>query len=583
MSKKAGDGQSRPSRISGFGLSVRCLTAALSTVAAVTESRAAEATANAGGAPEWGIYGLAGGVLLALALGVLLAYAAIGRTAKARELEFADAERRALLNAIPDAVVTIGPDRRIRSVNPRVYDLFGWREDELLGQSIDILVPEDLRPGHGSNVERFLSMPSSPPRSMTGYRSVPARHKDGTTFPVLVSLAKYRRHGEPIVIATVHNTTDLTTATERLLEAQDAATMGYFEWTLATDRITWSPGLRRILGYAEGDHADPSFIRTMTRYTDDPAAGRDWLDAAIRSGKTDIEPGIYRCPTKSGGAVYARVAVNIQYAQGRPDLVRGFVIDVSELIAVQEGLSQASLDAEKANAAKSEFLAAMSHDLRTPLNAILGFSDMIKQELFGPLPGKYREYAENINDSGHHLLALVNDLLDISRIDAGKLDLQRQPTDVAAVVGDAIRIATAKHGQKAVTVTKTVPRDARLVTLDERALRQILLNLLDNALKYTPDGGSVTVDAEVSGDRAVITVEDTGSGIAADDLPTITEAFARGRKNPYVTQDGWGLGLTISQSLAELHGGSLSISSTKGEGTSVVVVIPDGSGPTTQD
>ncbi len=234
--------------------------------------------------------------------------------------------------------------------------------------------------------------------------------------------------------------------------------------------------------------------------------------------------------------------------------------------------------AETASRTKSRFLATMSHELRTPLNAIMGFSEIMTSELCGPLENaRYREYNKDINESAGHLLALINDILELSKAEAGKLELQEGLVDFGSLVESSIRLIRqqAVCGEVAIE-TEIAPEIAPLrLHGDERKLKQILLNLLSNAVKFTPPGGRVEV--RVACDRAgslVIGVRDTGIGIAEADLPEVLEPFGQAGNHSDQSDQGTGLGLPLAKAMAELHGGSLTIDSVLGVGTTVTVVFP---------
>ncbi|MFN3571937.1 MAG: ATP-binding protein [Phenylobacterium sp.] len=235
--------------------------------------------------------------------------------------------------------------------------------------------------------------------------------------------------------------------------------------------------------------------------------------------------------------------------------------------------------AEAANKAKSEFLANMSHELRTPLNAINGFSEIMVGEMFGPLgDARYKEYAGDILSSGQHLLALINDILDMSKIEAGKMNLKFEPLTVEDVVEDAVRLVRNRADSAGLALELEFPRDLPEVEADYRAVKQVLLNLLSNAIKFTPRGGRVTVRAEArrdpTGERIRISVRDTGIGIAADDLKRLAQPFEQIESQHSKTQQGTGLGLALTKSLVEMHGGALDIQSAPGEGTTVAFSVP---------
>lgn len=235
--------------------------------------------------------------------------------------------------------------------------------------------------------------------------------------------------------------------------------------------------------------------------------------------------------------------------------------------------------AESANTAKSEFLANMSHELRTPLNAINGFSEIMVGEMFGPLGDpRYKEYSGDILSSGQHLLALINDILDMSKIEAGKMNLKFEPLTLEDVVEDAARLIRNRADSAGLALDLEFPRDLPEVEADYRAVKQVLLNLLSNAIKFTPRGGRVTVRADARpdpfGERVRITVRDTGIGIASDDLKRLAKPFEQIESQHSKTQQGTGLGLALTKSLVEMHGGALDIRSTPGEGTTVGFSLP---------
>jgi signal transduction histidine kinase len=234
------------------------------------------------------------------------------------------------------------------------------------------------------------------------------------------------------------------------------------------------------------------------------------------------------------------------------------------------------LEADKANRAKSEFLANMSHELRTPLNAIIGFSDILKKQLFGPLGNdRYAEYVGDINDSGHHLLSIINDILDLSKAEAGKLTLQEDDIDLSRCLEDAVRMCRGRAVSGSVDLEFPDANEQVHALVDERILRQIVLNLLTNAIKFTREGGRVTLSVDVEPGRGIfIRVADTGIGIAPEDIARVMRPFEQVENVLSRTQGGTGLGLPLTAKLTELHGGNLTIESQVGQGTTVIVHLP---------
>lgn len=255
---------------------------------------------------------------------------------------------------------------------------------------------------------------------------------------------------------------------------------------------------------------------------------------------------------------------------------------VAELEASQANLALlarkyevAMTRAEAANQAKSEFLANMSHELRTPLNAINGFSEIMAAEMFGPLGDRrYKGYAADIHGSGQHLLSLINDILDMAKIEAGKLTLHYQPFALDILCNDAVRLMRGKAQEAQLALTLACP-DGLQVEADQRGLKQVLLNLISNAVKFTPEGGAVKVTVAPRDEETVrISVADTGIGIAADDLGRLAQPFEQVEGQHSKSTQGTGLGLALTKSLVELHGGELAIESEPGRGTTVWFDLP---------
>ena len=236
-------------------------------------------------------------------------------------------------------------------------------------------------------------------------------------------------------------------------------------------------------------------------------------------------------------------------------------------------LETARAEAEASSAGKTRFLANMSHELRTPLNAVLGFSDMMRQRIFGPLPERYAEYADSIHTAGGHLLELINDVLDVSKIEAERYRLSKELFDARDVVSAAVALVRVNADDKGVALNAVLPSGPLKITADRRALKQMALNLLSNAVKFTSTGGSVTVTLESIGPYLELVVSDTGVGIAPEDLQRLGRPFEQAGDAEQRAQ-GTGLGLSLVRSLAELHGGRMSLESTLGAGTAVTVRLP---------
>ena len=249
---------------------------------------------------------------------------------------------------------------------------------------------------------------------------------------------------------------------------------------------------------------------------------------------------------------------------------------IAELETANAISDEARRRAEEANLAKSRFLASMSHELRTPLNAILGFSEVMADEVLGPMQNAtYKEYARDIHDSGEHLLDLINEILDISRIEAGRYQINAEPLQLADVVEECCRLVALRARNKDIHVTQDFEPALPALLADERAVRQITLNLLSNAVKFAPTGGDVRVRVGwTAGGGQYISVKDNGPGIPADEIPVVLSAFGQGSIAIKSAEQGTGLGLPIVQGLLELHGGKFDLRSKLREGTEVFAIFP---------
>jgi two-component system, cell cycle sensor histidine kinase PleC len=250
-------------------------------------------------------------------------------------------------------------------------------------------------------------------------------------------------------------------------------------------------------------------------------------------------------------------------------------VDISELKRAERELKEALAEAQRANNAKSEFLAAMSHELRTPLNAIIGYSELISGQIFGPIGSdKYLEYVKDIEDSGKNLFNLVDEILNLTKIEAGRGLFSKEDIAVSDIVEECSAAFADKIVESGIDYSVSLPNDLAPVNADRNALDQILQNLLSNAIKFTSEEGQVKLSVSATNAHHIFTISDTGKGVEADKLATLTEPFVKSQTDPHIAQEGLGIGLTIVKSLADLHDGVLLIDSELGVGTTIAVMFP---------
>jgi cell cycle sensor histidine kinase DivJ len=343
-----------------------------------------------------------------------------------------------------------------------------------------------------------------------------------------------------------------------------------------------SANAQAVVGIAAGElHGLGLFDRIHVG--DRPAFLTALSNAAANGSTGNVEFRIRRAKLGDDEAGFVRVEMQCRPldSQERPQAgsagreVVAVIRDVSKQKAQHQALIDARAEAERGNAAKSRFLAVMSHELRTPLNAIIGFSDMLLDaERFRIDAARRQEYVRMINDSGAHLLAVVNGILDVSRLETGNFEIAPERFNPAAVIEGCRELLALKAKDVGVALQCNAPSDLPDIVADPCALKQIVINLVANALKFTNRGGSVTIDATVDRQHLVVSVEDTGIGIAPEHFGRLGDAFFQVRGSYARTHDGTGLGLSIVKGLVQLHGGEVSMLSRVGQGTRVTVRLP---------
>jgi PAS domain S-box-containing protein len=353
---------------------------------------------------------------------------------------------------------------------------------------------------------------------------------------------------------------------------------------------TFNPAAERLLGYRAEEVvgcAAPMLIHAshelMLSAVGGPSDANDRL--AALAGLAQVgRPVEWTLLCKDGTPVPVMLALTALHAEdGEVTGYVGVVTDISSIKLVEDNLRRSEETLRVANAElartlriRDEFLASMSHELRTPLAAILSLSEGLSDEVAGPLNERQRKYVSTITESGQHLLALINDVLDLSKIEAGRLELEREPLDVDLVCHASLRLVKEQAQHKGLTATLRIDDSIQSIVADERRLKQILVNLLSNAVKFTPDGGSYGID--VRADRVARNVSfcvwDTGIGIEPGYLPFLFQPFVQVDSRLARKQGGTGLGLALVRRMAELHAGAVEVKSTPGKGTRFVVTLP---------
>jgi len=389
------------------------------------------------------------------------------KAAVTRQIGSLESRFRKLLEAAPDAILEVNPEGQITLLNTAAEQMFGYSSDELLGLNVENLVPAAMRGGHARHRASYAAHPNTRPMG-TGL-VLEGQRKDGSLFPVEISLSPNWIEGSLHVIASVRDIT---------------------ERKLVEDRIR----------------------KLREQYT-------------------------------------------------------------AELAAKNELLETRNLEVERANRLKDEFLASMSHELRTPLHTIIGFSELLTEQLEGPLNEKQQRFLGHVLQDARHLLELINEILDISKIESGRLELKRESVDLGHCVEEVLTGIRQQAASKHITLAN-MSYSQHTLYADRVRLKEILYNLLSNAVKFSLEGGRVWVEAVREGDFLHVSVCDTGIGIAEDELASIFDKFYQVKDVKSGGHEGTGLGLPITKHLVELHGGTISVKSRPGQGSRFELIFP---------
>lgn len=484
-----------------------------------------------------------------------------------RESRLIEARYRDLLESMPDAILILNHTGRMVLVNGRAEAVFGYTRSELVGQLVEVLLPARYHPAHAGHRFKFFTQPRT--REMGAGLELYGLRKNGEEFPVEISLSPLRTDEGILVMSAIRDITDRKKAEQKFRGLLESAPDPMVIVNRSGQIILVNTQTEKLFGYSRAEllgqlvdilvpdrfqHRHPE---NRTRYFDDPkvrpmGAGLELHGRRKDGSEFPVEISLSPLETEEG------------------TLVSSSIRDITERKHFEHTLQEKNVELERASQAKDRFLATMSHELRTPLNAIIGFTGTLLMQLPGPLTAEQDKQLRTVQASGKHLLSLINDLLDLAKIESGKVHLELQPVILQEVVREVCTALQPAADKKGLALQVQLPAADVTIRTDRRSLSQILINLTNNAIKFT-EQGEVRLEASQGRENGAmvtaISIVDTGIGIRDRDQTTLFEAFNKVSSNSQRGAESTGLGLNLSQKLAELLGGAISFQSTYGSGS----------------
>lgn len=488
-------------------------------------------------------------------------------------------ENKAIINSISDAIFEVDQSGVIQFINNTWFNISGHRVEDSIERNIFSFITADNRATQKRMFDDLLNGEASTYRSQTQIQCV---DNELRSVEIGVSMLRHDEEKQLRAVGFIHDVEDRRRTEFALNEAErkyktivENIAGGIYQLSSEGKYLSANPAMAKILGYEDAAKMIAAVhdvnelvykdVRKRLRYLRE-------LESFQELQTTEFQ--VY---TKGGGLIWVQESARAVYDENNDfAYYEGSVNDITERKGAEEKLNEAKVESDLASRAKSEFLTNMSHELRTPLNAIIGFSEIIKNETFGPVGGKeYLDYSNDIYEGGKQLLNIINEILDVSRIEAGERVLNEGIVSLHAVIENCIKMSAGKIVEEKLVVTNMVPEDFLSLIGEELGMKQMVMNLLSNAIKFTSANGRITVGAEVNDNGDVrLSITDTGVGMDEGEVEKALSPFGQVGNKLSKSTAGTGLGLTLVESLARLHESRLELLSQKGIGTTATLIFP---------